>query len=82
MSANVVLGIIAIAEGRIRLWVVSDLVLAVALLGLSALTVSSWGANGLAFSYTVSYTISAVILSPLLFSGRHAESHAPVIGSA
>jgi O-antigen/teichoic acid export membrane protein len=81
MSANVVLGVFAVAEVRIRLWVVSDLVLAVALLGLSALTVSSWGANGLAFSYAVSYTISAAMLSPLLFSGGRVESNARAISS-
>jgi len=69
ISMNAVLGYLAIADGRIRLWIISDLVLAAILMSVAWATVNRWGAEGLATAYLVSYFVSAAMLIPAR-SGR------------
>jgi O-antigen/teichoic acid export membrane protein len=65
MSANAVLGCLAVSDGRIRRWIISDLALATTLMALSWATVGTWGAGGLAIAYLISYSLSAATLLPL-----------------
>jgi O-antigen/teichoic acid export membrane protein len=66
MSANVILGYLAVAAGRIRRWIVSDLVLAATLFVLSWATVGDWGAEGMAVAYLIAFVLSVATLLPML----------------
>jgi O-antigen/teichoic acid export membrane protein len=74
ISANVLLGNVAVALGRIRAWVVSDVVLAASLMGIAFLLVPGFGANGAAVASIVSYAVSACVL---LFSLRRRSEPPP-----
>jgi O-antigen/teichoic acid export membrane protein len=64
VSVNNLLGSIAVAGERFRLWITSDIVLAAFIAGLSIPLVSAWGADGMACAYLLAYTISAAMLTP------------------
>lgn len=62
MSANNVLGSVAVAERRMRAWILSDWLLAATLLVVALVSVPVIGAAGLALSYLGAYAASVVLL--------------------
>jgi glycosyltransferase involved in cell wall biosynthesis/O-antigen/teichoic acid export membrane protein len=66
MAANVILGYLAVASGRVPRWIVSDLILAATLFAVSWATVGHWGANGMAAAYLIACVLSAATLLPML----------------
>ncbi|WP_328425701.1 polysaccharide biosynthesis C-terminal domain-containing protein [Micromonospora sp. NBC_00389] len=66
VSANHVLGSVAVGLGRIRAWVISDGVLAAALCILALLLAPRYGANGAAIATGFAYAVSAALLAAVL----------------
>lgn len=75
MAANSLTGIVALARHQHRLWALSDVVLAVALIS-SASFLVSLGSIGLTFAYCLAYTLSIVFLAwgLLLTGGRQTRT--------
>jgi O-antigen/teichoic acid export membrane protein len=69
MSANLIVGSLIVAAASTRSWIVSDVVLAVALIALAYAFVPTWGANGLAWAYAASYASSVCVMVPALVRG-------------
>jgi O-antigen/teichoic acid export membrane protein len=61
--ANNVLSNAALSLGAARLWLLSDVALAVCLLGAAAWLVTTHGAGGLAFSYLAAYMATDLVLA-------------------
>ncbi|OLT14213.1 hypothetical protein BJF78_19615 [Pseudonocardia sp. CNS-139] len=72
-ALNNVLSQRAVAEGRLALWVVSDVALAVTLLVCALLLVPRMGGVGLAFSYLAAYVATCLVLLPIALGRRRAE---------
>lgn len=64
ISLNNVLGTVAVANQRIRLWVGSDIVLALALILGAVSLVQRYQATGLVIAYVVAYALSCAVLLP------------------
>ena len=75
-AMNTVLSQGAIAKGKIHIWVFSDLVLAVVLLGSSLVLVPRHGAEGLAVAYALAYTATCLAILPA-FTTRNRRHRAP-----
>jgi len=60
---NVVIGNIALSRRRMRLWAVSDVILAVTLLLATISMIQSFEANGLAASTVIAYLVSVLVLA-------------------
>ncbi|WP_446219621.1 lipopolysaccharide biosynthesis protein [Micromonospora sp. IBHARD004] len=69
VSANNLLGSVAVGLGRIRAWVISDVVLAAVLCILAVLLTPRYGANGAAIATGCAYALSAALLGVLLLPG-------------
>jgi O-antigen/teichoic acid export membrane protein len=65
-AINNVLGHRAVAEGRLRLWVWSDIVLAAALSVGALLLVPVMGGVGLAWSSLIAYVLTCLVLTPVV----------------
>jgi len=70
VAANNMLSATAVAWRRVRLWVASDVVLALAIAVSGILLIPSHGAIGAAISYAIGYSLSAAILLPLVSKSR------------
>lgn len=66
IAANNILGSLAVAANRIRLWVWSDIALGISLIVVALFAVPAHGADGLAVAYLVAYALSAGLLIPVL----------------
>lgn len=66
VAANNVLGSCAVADGRFRIWIWSDVALAVVVLVIGIWLVVPLGANGLALAHLAGYTVSVGILATAL----------------
>lgn len=64
-ALNNVLSQQAVADGRIALWVWSDIALAATLVVAAFLLVPALGATGLAWAYLLAYTATCVVLVPV-----------------
>lgn len=73
VAINNILGSMAVAGRRIRLWVASDVLLATGLVVASVPLVRVWGAFGLAVAHSIGYSLSVVLLCNILRS-RAAEA--------
>ena len=62
-AANNILSSAALSLGAARLWLLSDVALAVCLLGAAAWLVNAHGAGGLAFSYLAAYMATDLVLA-------------------
>lgn len=67
-ALNNVLGQRAVAEGRLTLWVISDVALAATLAGCALVLVPATGATGLATAYLAAYVVTCLVLLPVAFS--------------
>jgi O-antigen/teichoic acid export membrane protein len=65
MALNNVMSQVALARLRIRLWLVSDVGLAVTLLVVSGMLVRRWGPVGLGAAYFAAYVVTCLLLLPV-----------------
>jgi O-antigen/teichoic acid export membrane protein len=63
ISANALLGNVAVGLGKIGAWVMSDLVLGIALAGAAIALVPTYGGNGAALATLIAYGVSVVFLA-------------------
>lgn len=69
-AMNNVLSQRAVAEGRMVLWMWSDLALALTLVVASIMLVPAFGGVGLALSFLLAYVATCVVLLPIVQTGR------------
>jgi O-antigen/teichoic acid export membrane protein len=69
-ALNNVLGSRALAEGRVALWVWSDLALAAALVASAVVLVPPLDDTGLAWAYLAAYVASCLVLLPIALAAR------------
>ena len=73
-ALNTVASQMAVAEGRLALWVWSDVALAGVLVVGAALAVPEWGALGLAWAYLAAYVATCLVLLPVAIQDRPREA--------
>ncbi len=78
ISANNILGSMAVASQRLLAWIISDILLALGVMLGALLFVPGHGATGLALAHLLGYAVSAVWLVPVVFGGKKTVSTAGV----
>ncbi|MEU4423059.1 oligosaccharide flippase family protein [Actinoplanes sp. NPDC024001] len=73
VSANALLSSVAVGLGRLRHWIVSDLVLAAVMAAAALVLVPALGASGAAASHLISYAVSAAYLAVRLRSRAESQ---------
>lgn len=76
-AINNVLSSAAISVGAIRVWVLSDIALAVGLVGLAVAMVPNLDASGLAFAYLGGYIVTNLVLAPTVLATVRSDQTGP-----
>jgi O-antigen/teichoic acid export membrane protein len=72
-ALNNVLGSRALAEGRVAIWVWSDVALATTLAAGAVALVPAWNDTGLAAAYLIAYVVSCLVQLPIALAARIAD---------
>jgi O-antigen/teichoic acid export membrane protein len=72
-ALNNVLGSRALAEGRVAIWVWSDVALATTLAAGAVALVPVWNDTGLAAAYLIAYVVSCLVQLPIALAARIAD---------